>query len=111
MLDDLARQYVIRAAEQAERCRFYINATESEATMARRIWTGPFWLDATERAIGAAASGALATIGTGAIGILDVAWVTVGSVAGLAAVASVLVSLVAGTTGDPATARFTTDSR
>lgn len=111
MIDEPVRDYLLRASEQLRRGTSYINATGSEAIMARRIWTGLFWVDATERAIGTAASGALATIGTGAIGILDVAWPTVGSVAGLAAVVSLLVSLVAGTTGDSTTAGFTTGTR
>ncbi|MFE3455739.1 holin [Nonomuraea sp. NPDC059194] len=73
--------------------------------------TGLFWMDAAERAVGNAASAALATIGTGAIGLFDVAWPTIGSMAGMAAVAALLVSVVAGTTGDPTTAGFATDSR
>lgn len=79
--------------------------------MTRRLFTGLFWLDAAERMIGAGASSSLAAIGTGAIGILDVAWGGVASIAGLAAVVSLLVSIVAGATGDPATAGFTTDTR
>ncbi|UBU11590.1 holin [Nonomuraea gerenzanensis] len=79
--------------------------------MARRMLTGLFWLDAVERMVRAAASSALATIGTGALGIFDVAWSGVASIAGLAAVVSLLTSIVAGTGGDPATAGFTTDTR
>lgn len=77
----------------------------------RRLLTGLFWLDAVERMIRAAASSALATIGTGAIGIFDVAWSGVASIAGLAAAVSLLTSIVAGTTGDPTTAAFTVDTR
>lgn len=61
--------------------------------------------------VGVAASSALATIGTGAVGLFDVAWPTIGSMAGMAAVVSLLVSIVAGTTGDPTTAGFTTSTR
>ncbi|WP_143591551.1 holin [Thermoactinospora rubra] len=74
----------------------------------RRLLTGHFWGDALERMIRAAASSALATIGTGAVGILDVAWPAVGSIAAGAAAASLLASIVAGTTTDPETAGFTT---
>ncbi len=77
----------------------------------RRLLTGLFWVDAGERMVGAAASSALATIGTGAIGLFDVAWLAVGSMAGMAAVLTLLASIVAGTTGDPTTAGFTTSSR
>ncbi|WP_157251024.1 holin [Nonomuraea typhae] len=77
----------------------------------RRLLTGLFWMDAAERMIRAAASSALATIGADMVGILAVPWSAVASVAGLAAVVSLLTSIVAGTGGDPATAGFTTDTR
>ncbi|MGW6502983.1 holin [Nonomuraea angiospora] len=76
--------------------------------MTRRLLTGQFWGDAIERMVRASASSALATIGTGTIGILDIAWPAVGSIAAGAAAVSLLMSIVAGTTGDPATAGFTT---
>ncbi|MEU4550383.1 holin [Nonomuraea dietziae] len=79
--------------------------------MQRRLLTGLFWMDAGERMVRASASSALATIGADQIGILDVAWSGVASLAGLAAVVSLLTSVVAGTTGDPTTAGFTTASQ
>ncbi len=72
--------------------------------------TGAFWSDAIERAVRTAAQAALGIVGAGTMGVLEVDWPTVGSVAGLAAVVSLLVSFVAGGTGDPATAGFTTTS-
>ncbi|MFI9552662.1 holin [Nonomuraea endophytica] len=77
----------------------------------RRLLTGLFWMDTSERMVRAAASSALATITADMVGILDVPWGTIASVAGLASVVSLLVSIVAGTGGDPATAGFTTDTR
>jgi hypothetical protein len=79
--------------------------------MKRRLLTTEFWGDAIERMVRAGASSALATIGTGTIGILDIAWPAVGSIAAGAAVVSLLMSIVAGSTGDPATAGFTVDTR
>lgn len=79
--------------------------------MQRRLLTGLFWADAAERAVRAAASSALGAIGGEAIGLFDVAWGTVASVAGLASAVSLLMSIVAGTSGDPVTAGFTTDTR
>ncbi|MFI6819286.1 holin [Nonomuraea sp. NPDC050328] len=77
----------------------------------RRLLTGQFWGDAAERMVRAGASAAVATVGTGAVGIADIAWPTVGSVAAGAAVVSLLLSLIAGTTtSDPTTAGFTTHS-
>ncbi|MEV4457000.1 holin [Microbispora sp. NPDC049633] len=68
-------------------------------------------LDAVERAVRTAAQAALGVVGVGAIGLLDVSWPTVGSVAGLAAVVSLLTSVAAGFKGDPQSAGFVTRSR
>lgn len=65
-------------------------------------------LDAVERAVRTAAQAALGVVGAGTMGLLDVDWATVGSVAGLAAVVSVLTSVAAGFRGDPETAGFVT---
>ena len=66
------------------------------------IWTGKFWKATTERAIATAAQGALATLGTDLFGILDVDAVAVLSVAGGAALVSVLKSVaVTAATGSP----------
>ncbi|MEV0382898.1 holin [Nonomuraea sp. NPDC050643] len=74
----------------------------------RRLLTGAFWGDAAERMIRAAAASALGMLGADQVGILDVAWSGIGSVAAMAAVASLLASIVAGTTTDPETAGFST---
>jgi len=77
-----------------------------------RKWaTWAFWGDAVERAVRTAAQAALGVIGAGTIGLLDVDWPTVGSVAGLAVVVSLLMSLAAGNSGDPATAGWITETR
>ncbi|MEU9888681.1 holin [Sphaerisporangium sp. NPDC051011] len=68
----------------------------------------PFWSDTLERAVRTAAQAALGVVGAGAIGVLDVAWPLVGSVAGLAAVVSLLTSFAGGAVGDPGTAGFVT---
>lgn len=77
----------------------------------RRLLTGTFWGDAAERMIRAAAASALGLVGAEQVGLLDAAWGTVGSVSGMAAVVSLLASIVAGTGGDPQTAGFTTTTR
>lgn len=75
-------------------------------------WTAAsFWSDTFERAVRTAAQAALGIVGAGQLGLLDVEWPTVGSVAGLAAVVSLLTSLAAGGSGDPSTAGFTTTRR
>ena len=79
--------------------------------MQKRIWTGAFWVDAGERAVGAASGSALAVLGADGLGLLTVDWPAAGGVAGLALVVSLLKSLVAGTTGDPGTAGFTGSTR
>lgn len=56
--------------------------------------TKSFWAQALERAIKTAAQAALALLTANQTGLLDVDWTAVASVAGLAAVASVLTSLV-----------------
>ena len=70
--------------------------------------TGSFWSDAVERAVRTAAQAALGIVGAGTMGLLAVDWPTVGSVSGLAAVVSILMSFAAGGTGDVTTAGFTT---
>ncbi|MGI5285235.1 holin [Nonomuraea polychroma] len=77
----------------------------------RRLLTGQYWLDTGERMIRAGAAAALGAIGGDTIGLFDVAWTTVGNIAAGAAVVSLLMSIVAGTSGDPVTAGFTTGTR
>lgn len=74
-----------------------------------RKWaTGAFWSDAFERAVRTAAQVAVTAIGVDATGIFSIDWPAVGSLAAGAAALSLLMSLAAGGTGDPATAGFTT---
>ena len=64
-----------------------------------------FWLAALERATKTAAQSAVAMITAGATGLLDVDWVQVASVSGLAAVVSVLTSIASGASnGEPSLA-------
>lgn len=74
----------------------------------RKLLNGQYWGDAAERMIRAGTAAALGVVGTGAVGIVDIAWPTVGSIAAGAAFVSLLMSIVAGAGGDPGTAGFTT---
>lgn len=58
------------------------------------ILSREFWAYAGERAIKTFAQTALATLGGGTIGVLDVDWVGVGSVSAGAAILSLLTSIV-----------------
>jgi len=64
------------------------------------IYTPTFWKDVAERAASTAAQAAIGVLTAGAAGLVDVDWAATGSIVGLAAVVSVLKSLVAGTSGD-----------
>ena len=63
-----------------------------------------FWIDAAERAVRTAAQTAVALIGTGAVGIIDVDWQNVASVSAVAAVVSLLTSIASNPVGDRGTA-------
>ena len=63
-----------------------------------------FWRATTERAVKSFAQALAAMLGTGGVGLLDVAWTTSLSVAGMTALLSVLTSLSSisiGTPGSP----------
>ena len=64
------------------------------------MWTVKFWQNALERAVRTAAQSLLALWGTQVTGVLEVDWVQAASVAALAALTSVLMSLVATGVGD-----------
>jgi hypothetical protein len=70
------------------------------------MFTITFWKDAAERAIRTAAQALLALWATDVAGVLAVDWVQAGSVAALAALTSVLMSIVATGVGDRETANF-----
>ena len=59
------------------------------------MFSSGFWVDALERAIMTFAQALLATLGVNAVGIHEVEWLSALSVAALAAVLSLLKSLVA----------------
>jgi hypothetical protein len=70
------------------------------------MFTVKFWKDAAERAIRTAAQALLALWATDVSGVLEVDWLQAGSVAALAALMSVLMSIVATNVGDHETADF-----
>lgn len=65
------------------------------------MFTKTFWKQALERAIKTAAQAAAALLTANGTGLLDVDWGTVASVSGLAALASVLTSIVTSGVGQP----------
>jgi hypothetical protein len=70
------------------------------------MFTITFWKDAAERAIRTAAQAVLALWATDVAGVLEVDWVQAGSVAALAALTSILMSIVATGVGDKDSAAF-----
>lgn len=64
------------------------------------MWELKFWKQTVERAIRTAAQALLALWGTQVSGVLDVDWTQAASVAALAALSSVLMSIVATGVGD-----------
>lgn len=73
------------------------------------MWSLRFWKDAAERAVRTAAQSLLALWATSVSGILDVDWPQAASVAGLAALTSVLMSLVGSGIGDTESASMRVD--
>jgi hypothetical protein len=70
------------------------------------MFTVKFWKDAAERAIRTAAQALLALWATDVTGVLAVDWVQAGSVAALAALTSILMSIIATGVSDKDTATF-----
>jgi hypothetical protein len=70
------------------------------------MFTIKFWKDAGERAIRTAAQALLALWATDVTGVLAVDWVQAGSVAALAALTSLLMSIIATGVGDKDSAQF-----
>lgn len=68
------------------------------------MWSSKFWRDALERAIKTGLQAALAMLGTGVTGIIDVDWQNVASVSAVAAVVSLLTSIASNPVGDRGTA-------
>lgn len=73
------------------------------------MWSVEFWKSAGERALRTLAQVLLSLIVVGETGFMDVDWVQAGSVAGLAALASVLMSVVATGVGDKGSASLVRD--
>jgi hypothetical protein len=73
------------------------------------MWELSFWKKTAERAIRTAAQALLALWGTQVSGVLDVDWVQAGSVAVLAALSSVLMSIIATGVGDHESPSFVSD--
>lgn len=74
------------------------------------MWELKFWKQTIERAIRTAAQALLALWGTQVSGVLDVDWVQAGSVAALAALSSVLMSIIATGVGDHESPSFVRES-
>lgn len=60
------------------------------------MYSFTFWKDAVERAVKTVAQAAVAVLAGNATGLLDVDWVQIASVAGLAGLVSVLTSVGSG---------------
>ena len=58
-----------------------------------------FWIDTVERAVKTFAQAAVAVLTSNVVGLLDVDFVTLASVSGLAALVSVLTSIASGQVG------------
>ena len=72
--------------------------------MASKYASRAFWTDVFDRAVATVAQAAVATLTAGVTGLVDVDWVSVGSVAGLAGAVSVLTSIAfRGQKGDGST--------
>jgi len=74
------------------------------------MWELKFWKQTIERAIRTAAQALLALWGTQVSGVLDVDWLQAASVAALAALSSVLMSIVATGVGDHESPSFLNQS-
>lgn len=64
------------------------------------MFKGSFWKAAFERAVKTFAQASVAFLAAGVTGLIDVDWVQLGSVAGLAALVSVLTSVGSGVVND-----------
>lgn len=73
------------------------------------MWELKFWKQTIERAIRTAAQALLALWGTQVAGVLDVDWVQAASVSALAALMSVLMSIVATGVGDHESPSFVSE--
>lgn len=71
--------------------------------MKTSIWSKQFWKASAERAVKTLAQAAVAFLAAGATGLINVDWVQLASVSGLAALVSVLTSIGSGaiTDGSP----------
>lgn len=70
-----------------------------------------FWADTVERSVKTFAQAAVAILTSGAIGLLNVDWVTLVSVSGLAALVSVLTSIASGSTGKTDSASLVVETK
>ena len=68
------------------------------------MWTWNFWREAAERAIKTFAQTAVAIIGADMVGVMEVNWVGIGSIALVAAIASILTSIASAPVGEKGTA-------
>lgn len=73
------------------------------------MWTLDFWKDTAERAIKTFAQALVAGLSAGVIGILDIPWVDVLSVAALVTLLSVLTSIASAPFSSKGTASLVSD--
>jgi hypothetical protein len=65
------------------------------------MFTAAFWAAAFERAVKTFAQALLATLAAGPFGVLDAPWQTAASLAGMAALLSILTSMASSSKGNP----------
>ena len=70
-----------------------------------------FWIATLERAVKTMAQALIAFLGANVTGVLEVDWVQAASVAGMAAVVSVLTSIASTGVGDPGTPSLVREPR
>lgn len=75
------------------------------------MFTAAFWKDAAERAAKTFGQAAIAVLTAGATGVMDADWGKTFSVGALAAVVSVLTSLISSGVGDEGTASLVSKER
>lgn len=70
-----------------------------------------FWVDTAERSIKTFAQAAVAILTSGVLGILEVDWLTLLSISGLAALVSILTSVASGSTNKTESASLVVETK
>lgn len=90
-------------SSSARRFNDIIEVSDRQRGLDTIMWTSKFWKATAERAIKTFAQAAVAALGAGYTGILEVDFASVVSVAALATVLSVLTSVASAGAGEPGT--------